>query len=205
MTALWRLLSIARPSDVSDVGTAALHPSDRIRRLNWGCGDWIVSGWINSDVKNAPGVLACDIRKGLPLESDSVDYAVSIHALPEVAYGDLIPVLRELRRVLKPGGYLRLALPDLGRTMNAYQADDRGYFLVPDEEMKSIGGKLIAQLVWYGYSRTLFVPDFVEELLGKSGFREVHHVGFRETTSIYPEIVDLDNRERESLFVEAVK
>ena len=48
-----------------------------------------------------------------------------------------------------------------------------------------------------------FPPEFVEELLGRSGFAAVHHVGYRQTRSPYPGIVELDNRERESLFVEA--
>jgi hypothetical protein len=58
------------------------------RLLNWGCGDWIVPGWVNSDVKEGEGVVACDIREGLPFESDCFDYVVSIHALgPNLRYG----------------------------------------------------------------------------------------------------------------------
>ena len=177
-----------------------------MRRLNWGCGGEGEPGWINSDVKEGPGIdMPCDIRDGLPLEDGAVDYAVSIHALPEVPYDQQVGVLRELRRVLKPGGVLRLALPDLLKGVDAYRRGDRDYFEVPDEDMASLGGKLALQLVWYGYSRTLFVPEFVEELLRRAEFAAVHHVGFRETASRYPEIVALDNRERESLFVEAVK
>ena len=148
---------------------------------------------------------AADIRDGLPLESDAVDYVVAIHALPEVPYDDLVPVLEELRRVLKRGGVLRLALPDLEKGMAAYQRGERDYFLVPDEEWDDLGSKLIVQLVWYGYSRTLFVAGFVEELLRKSGFEQVRHLAYRQTASHFPEIVELDNRERESLFVEATK
>lgn len=176
-----------------------------VRRLNWGCGEWVQPGWVNSDVKEAPGVVACDIREGLPFESDWFDYAVSIHALPEIPYPDLVPVLLELRRVIMPGGVLRLALPDLDRSFDAYRRGDREYFLIPDEEMASVGGKLAAQLAWYGYARTPFVRDFIEELLLKAGFAQVHHVRFGETRSAHPEIVSLDNREAESLFVEAVK
>jgi SAM-dependent methyltransferase len=184
-------------------------PTDerKIRRLHWGCGGSAAPGWINSDRGEYPGVdLVCDILDGLPLPGDSVDYAVSIHALPEIPYGDLVPALAELRRVLKPGGVLRLGLPDLEKGVDAYRSGDRDYFaLVPDEDAQTIGGKLITQLVWYGYAHTLFVRDFVEEVLRKAGFREVHHVGYRETQSSYREIVELDNRETESLFVEAVK
>ena len=176
------------------------------RRLNWGCGGEPEPGWINSDRKDSPGVeISCDIRDGLPLADGSVDYIVSIHALPEVPYPDLVPVLAELRRVLAPGGVLRLALPDLGRAVDAWRGGDRAYFLVGDDEMKSLGGKLIAQLVWYGYSRTPFVPEFAEELLRRAGFSEINHVEFSRTASAHPEIVSLDNRPAESFFVEAVR
>ncbi|HEY3020350.1 MAG TPA: methyltransferase domain-containing protein [Solirubrobacteraceae bacterium] len=176
-----------------------------MRRLNWGCGATGEPGWINSDVKDGPGVdLPCDIRDGLPLATGSIDYAVAIHALPEVPYDALVGVLQELRRVLRPGGVLRLALPDLLRGVDAYRRGDRDYFLIPDDDMASLGGKLVLQLIWYGYSRTLFVPEFIEELLRRAGFAEVHHVAFRETATAHPGIVELDNRERESLFVEAV-
>jgi SAM-dependent methyltransferase len=177
----------------------------RIERLNWGCGECVAPGWVNSDVKERAGVIACDIRDGLPFRTDSFDYAASIHSLPELAYGELVPALEELRRVVKPGGTLRLGLPDLERSVDAYRRGDRDYFLVPDGEMRTVGGKLAVQLVWYGYSRTVFVRDFTEELLLRAGFVRVHHVRYRETHSAHPEIVSLDNREHESLFVEAVK
>jgi predicted SAM-dependent methyltransferase len=177
-----------------------------VRRLNWGCGLHPEPGWINSDIKEAPGIdLTCDIREGLPLDSDSIDYAVSIHALPELAYPELVPALAELRRVLKHGGVLRLALPDLGRGIAAYQKGDESYFLVPREELASPGGRFIVHMLWYGYARSLFTADFIEELLSKAGFIRIVHCAYHTTSSPFGEIVTLDNRERESLFVEAVK
>src|SRR4028118_1844974 len=95
-----------------------------VKRLNWGCGGHTLPGWINSDNKEGPDInLSCDIRDGLPLAgdrgdpaapragphptprlrppaarplaADSVDYAASIHALPEVPFTALVPVLQE--------------------------------------------------------------------------------------------------------------
>jgi SAM-dependent methyltransferase len=177
-----------------------------VRRLNWGCGEYPESGWINSDIKETPGIdISCDILDGLPLADDSIDYAVSIHALPEIPMADLVPALEELRRVLKPGGVLRLALPDLDRGIQAYLENDRDYFLIPDRDAASVGGKLVTQLLWYGWSRSLFTHDYTEEILRKAGFREVLECSFGHTRSRFPGIVELDSRERESLFVEATK
>jgi SAM-dependent methyltransferase len=175
-------------------------------RLNWGCGRVTPAGWVNSDRKRGPGVdLSCDIRDGLPLTDASFDYVVSIHALQDLPYREVLPALRELRRVLRPAGVLRLGLPDLGRAVQAYVRGDREFFIVPDDEVRSLGGKLCVQMLWYGSLRSLFTDDFVAELLGQAGFGAISRCRYRETASPYPEIVELDNRERESLFVEAVK
>jgi hypothetical protein len=60
-------------------------------------------------------------------------------------------------------------------------------------------------MLWYGYSRTLFTADFAVELLQRAGFEEVRECAYRETGSGIAEIVELDNREDESLFVEGAK
>jgi hypothetical protein len=96
-------------------------------------------------------------------------------------------------------------LPDLDKGIQAYLRADRDYFLVPDGDYRSLGGKFVAHLLWYGHSRVLFTYDFVEELLLKAGFARVNRCGFRQTHGPHPGIVDLDNREAESLYVEAVK
>lgn len=178
----------------------------QVKRLNWGCGTEPEAGWLNSDIKEGAGIdISCDILEGLPLDDDSIDYAVSIHALPELRQPDLVPALEELRRVLKPEGVLRLALPNLETAIAAYQAGDADYFLVPDEDARSLGGKMIVQLTWYGYSKSMFLPDWTQELLERASFRNVQQCGYRQTASDFPEIVDLDNRERESIFFEGVK
>jgi len=175
-------------------------------RLNWGCGPAPAPGWINSDRRDLPGVdVRADIRDGLPVEDDTFDYVVAIHVLQDLPYAELVPALRELRRVLRPGGVLRLGLPDLDRAVRAYLRGDRGYFYIHDDEVRSLGGKLAVQIAWYGSVRTPFTADFIEELLAAAGFSTVAHCKYRHTASRWPAIVELDNRRRESLFVEAVK
>lgn len=176
---------------------------NRIVRLHWGCGERPVPGWINSDIRWREGVDLCaDIRDGLALETSSVDYAVAIHALQDLPWLDIPIALAELKRVLKPDGVLRLGLPDMDRAIAAYERGDAGYFYVPDDQARSVGAKLVAQLIWYGSTRTPFNWDFAREALERAGFRDVQRCAFRRTASRYDDIVTLDDRERESLFVE---
>jgi predicted SAM-dependent methyltransferase len=175
-------------------------------RLNWGCGPRGAAGWFNSDRRPGDGIdHVGDIRDGLPLPSDSLRYAVTIHGLQDLRVVDVVPALCELRRVLRPGGVLRVAVPDLERAIRAYLDNDRTYFYIQDDEAASIGGKLSYQMTWYGTVRCLFTYDFLEELLTRAGFREVRRCTYRRTGSAYPAIVELDNRPRETLFVEAMK
>jgi len=187
---------------------ADVHQSGQhgLRRLNWGCGNWPEPGWINSDIKDGPGIeVSCDILEGFPLEDGSIDYIASIHSLPEMSYPQLEPALVELRRVLRPDGVLRLSLPDLEKAIRAYLDNDMGYFLIPDDDVRSLGGKMVVQLTWYGYSRSMFTFDYIEELLYRAGFQRVVKCAFQQTPSEHPGITELDNRERESFFVEAYK
>jgi SAM-dependent methyltransferase len=175
-----------------------------IRRLHWGCNDTTPTDWINSDIKQGPGInLSCDILDGLPLDDQSIDYISSQHALQDLKITDQDQALRELRRVLKPGGVLRLGLPDLDRSIAAYQSGRRDYFQV--DSWDTCSGNFITHILWWGYNGTLFTADFAEELLRKAAFGDVRRVAYRQTTSPYPEIVELDNRPEESFYMEAFK
>lgn len=183
-----------------------LFPAGVLRRMDWGCGEHPEPGWLAADLKDSPSIhLSGDIRDGLPLPDGCLDYITSIHALPMISYPDLVPTLSELRRVLRPGGVLRLGLPDLDKNIAAYQRGDRQHFLVPDEDEDTLSGKLIVQLMWYGWSVTPFTSEFIESLLWRSGFAEVHHCELGVSPSGHAGICDLDNRPDESLFVEAVR
>jgi SAM-dependent methyltransferase len=174
--------------------------------LNLGCGDYSAPGWLNLDVRQVEGVdLRCDVRKGIPLCDGCIDYTVGMHVLQDVPWKQIPAVLSELRRVLKRGGVLRLGLPDLDRAIDAYLRGDARYFYVPDSDARSIGGKLITQIIWYGSNRTPFTYDFACELLHNAEFVEVRRCAFRQTATGNPDIIALDNRERETFFVEAVK
>ena len=51
----------------------------------------------------------------------------------------------------------------------------------------------------------MFTLEFASELLDRGGFRSIQGCAFRQTASRYPGIVELDDRELESFFIEATK
>lgn len=178
----------------------------RHRRLNWGCGRNAAPGWINVDRSPRDGAdHVCGLTDRLPFPDESFDYTVGIHSLQEVPYPAVVPVLSELRRVLRPGGVLRLGLPDLQKLIGHWQAGRIEHLLIPDDDAMTPSGKLILHALWYGHTRMLFTPEFAGELLFKAGFSRVQHCPFGQSFSEWPEIAGLDNRETESFFVEAVR
>lgn len=177
-----------------------------LRRLNWGCGAITPFGWVNADIGYAPGIdVVADIRCGLLLPENAFDYVVSIHAMPELSYTELDVAFSELYRVLKPGGVLRLGLPDMDLAIRAYLDGDVDYFLIDDNVVRSLAGKMVVQLTWFGRSRSMYTWEFTKELLERNRFVNVRRGAFQQTASTLPGILDLDNRPLESLFVEAEK
>jgi predicted SAM-dependent methyltransferase len=73
------------------------------------CGD----GWeqINVDLV-PPADVICDVRE-LKFDSESVDLVYASHILEHFYEHELFAVLREWRRVLKPGGKLIVRVPDM--------------------------------------------------------------------------------------------
>lgn len=173
-------------------------------RMNLGCGPNAVVGWVNCDLACMPGVdVRMDLRRGIPFRSGTFDGIAAIHVLQDLAWPVIGRALGELHRVLKAHGVLRLAVPDLEKAINAYLAGDAGYFYVPDEHARSIGAKLVTQVIWYGSVRTPCNFGFLEESLHGAGFAGVARRGFGQSS--FDGLASLDNRARESLFVEAVK
>ncbi|MDR2507797.1 MAG: glycosyltransferase, partial [Candidatus Accumulibacter sp.] len=97
-----------------------MEESSRFIRLNLGCGDRILPGFINIDT--LPGVdMQLDVRQGLPFPDASCDTVFSEHFIEHLDRREGLRLLREIRRVLKTGGILRIATPDLEQAVDDYQ------------------------------------------------------------------------------------
>ena len=90
-------------------------------RANLGCGDQICPGWINIDiVRTGPSVVAHDLSTGVPLPDASCDVVYHSHVLEHLKRPDAQFFMGECFRVLKPGGILRVAVPDLEQACRQY-------------------------------------------------------------------------------------
>ncbi len=82
--------------------------------VNLGCGARYLPGWLNLDLAaHAEGVVVFDLREALPLPDASTPFVYSSHLLEHLAPDDAERLVREIARVLAPGGIVRLVVPDL--------------------------------------------------------------------------------------------
>jgi len=82
--------------------------------LNLGCGTRFHPAWTNIDfTSSAPDVISHNLRQGIPFPDDSVRVVYHSHMLEHFARGEARSFLRECRRVLQPGGIIRVVVPDL--------------------------------------------------------------------------------------------
>jgi len=85
-----------------------------VNYLNLGCGRRRCAGWVNMDVApQGPDVTPWNVVEPLPLGDASFDVVYHSHLLEHVPPDDAAEFLQECHRVLRPGGILRVVVPDL--------------------------------------------------------------------------------------------
>jgi SAM-dependent methyltransferase len=142
-------------------------------KVNLGCGRRALPGWINYDssikihvmkyriVRRLfyffkiiskedlesqwpRNVIRRDLRKGIPLKDNSVDYIYCSHMLEHLSLEDARKLIREAFRVLKPGGWMRIVVPDLKLLATKYVEEDLPFFNAKSKG--DLAGKFIEYL-----------------------------------------------------------
>ena len=86
------------------------------KRLQFGSGGHRIDGWLNTDFEPwCEGVFHLDMRNALPFPDGVLDVAASEHCFEHFTYDEGKKIALELLRCLKPGGLLRMSMPDLDR------------------------------------------------------------------------------------------
>jgi predicted SAM-dependent methyltransferase len=89
--------------------------------LNVGCGRCYHPSWTNIDlVASGPQVRQYDLRRGLPYDAEAFDAVYHSHVLEHLTPDQAEAMLRECHRVLRPGGVLRVVVPDLEGIARGY-------------------------------------------------------------------------------------
>lgn len=76
-------------------------------------------GWTTVDQYGAD--IIWDLRRGIPLKTESVDKIYSSHMLEHIPYQQLIPFLRECHRVMKSDAEFLVCVPNFRLYVDAYK------------------------------------------------------------------------------------
>ena len=145
-------------------------------KLNLGCGDKILPGYINIDKVSSragskPDVVA-DIRDLKNIKTGIADEILAVHVIEHFYYWEVVAILKRWYRILKPGGKLVLECPNL---LFACQ------MLLSDPKKRSSPGKDGQMSMWSLYGdpswkdplmchKWAYTPQSLKAVMGEAGF-----------------------------------
>jgi SAM-dependent methyltransferase len=97
-----------------------------VRKLQLGTGSNPLPGWLNTDLfpdtypEHRAKIVFLDAAKPFPLDDMSFDYVFSEHQIEHIPEPDARAMVNECFRVLRPGGRIRIATPDLAAILSLY-------------------------------------------------------------------------------------
>lgn len=188
---------------------ARAKPDAALRKLHLGCGQRHIPGFCNIDVQ--PGDTVDRVARIEQLDfvpANSVELIYACHVLEHFGRGQIRDVLAEWRRVLEPGGVLRLAVPDFAACCKIYY--EQG---LVDGLTGLIGLVAGGQRHDHDYHKMIFDEPFLTTTLLAIGFKEVRrwdwrateHAGIDDYSQAYLPHRDKENGLHMSLNLEAVK
>ncbi len=155
-------------------------------------------------------ILYANAAKRIPHAAGTVDVVYSSHMIEHLVRDDAWSFLVECHRVLRPGGRLRLVVPDLQLLAHRYlERGDADNFLGDMEFETDRPAGLLAKLKWLllGGRRHHWMYDArsLGALLVEAGFGEVETMEPGQTRIAEPGGLDLRERQINSLYLEAVR
>jgi predicted SAM-dependent methyltransferase len=179
-------------------------PAARLDKLHLGCGPNIKSGWLNIDLSHRAD-LKLDLREPLPFPDNIFSIIYNEHFFEHVDYpGPAVTFLQECLRTLKPGGIVRIGVPDTEWPLQEYsKIRNDGYFELAKKIWHPVWCTTALEHINYHFRQDgehRFAYDFetLQKVLLTAGFSKVSKVEFD------PEI-DSESRRTGTLYVTAVK
>lgn len=178
--------------------------------LNVGCGTDYKNGWINIDNNSDDNIekldLNWDMRNPLPYEDGTVDYIFNEHFFEHLTAEEGLLCMKDFLRVLKPGGVMRIAMPDLEHVVYNYM----NVPLEKDPVIKKFNFTDVkTRAEWINMSfrewghKWLYDFEELNRRLREAGFGQVERCELRQ--SKHKELRNLEIRDESFLIVEVVK
>ena len=178
-------------------------------KVHLGCGRRHIPGFVHVDLLEASHVdHVADVRNLDFLKTGSVDLVYACHILEHFGRKEVGAVLAEWARVLKPGGVLRLSVPDFAACAKLYY--EQG---LRDGLTGLIGLISGGQRDEHDFHKIIFDEAFLGAALRAAGFDEVRRWDWRTTehaqvddySQAYIPHLDKENGLLMSLNIEGVK
>ena len=186
--------------------------SRRDLRANVACGPQVLADFVNLDLFACrPEVISWDCRRSLPL-GDGAAIGIRVEQFVEhlETREELPDFLRECHRALRPGGVLRIIVPDAERYLQAYCRGDLSGFrelAVPDPFPEDLPTRMdIINHVFHQWDEHRWGYDLetLAHRLRAAGFQRIERAEYKVSRD--PELSqDREEHAPYSLYVEAVR
>lgn len=152
--------------------------------LNLGCGHHFHEGWTNVDfLSTGESVIQHNLLKGVPFGDNHFEVVYHSHVLEHFSRTDAINFIQECYRVLKPGGIIRIAIPDLEQITDNYKRlFKKGLENIDSEEIaadyewmmlemydQTVRNQSGGQILEYLRQEKMPNPAFVQQRIGIEG------------------------------------
>lgn len=149
-----------------------------------------------------------DAVKGLPIPAGSVDVLYSSHMLEHLDRQEANTFLTEVRRLLRPGGIIRLAVPDIRQHIEQYNLSSNADRFIEAMQLsiprpRSLAQRLQLLLAGTRHHQWMYDGQSLCDLLERHGFVDIRELAAGATTIKDHAALDLHERSFESVYVEA--
>jgi len=176
-------------------------PPSQSRRLHLGCGARKIPGFLNVDIRDSDFDVDLASRS-LPFRDASFDVIVSQQVIEHLHIGtELSPLLRELSRILAPGGEAWLSCPDMEQICRSYLADGGAALLAdrrsrwPGFDLDGLPAGQMMNVLFHqaGEHVNLFDLPLLTHLLRQAGFATIERLTEAEMLCRFPELPPRDD------------
>jgi len=153
-----------------------------------------------------------DATRPLPFADAVFDWVYAEHFIEHITLREAIGWLREVRRLLRPDGLVRLTTPDLGRYAAAYAAGDQAFFAAHSARLEKYGfppmetrpAWMVNQIFQFWGHKWIYDADELRHAAVEAGFPAggFRRCAFREGRLPKVAALDYELRNDETIYVE---